>query len=59
VKQDFIQGIAAALAEIHRLHGCEVEVSDVLSGMGLDIADLQKAKVERYDIDILKKIVRA
>lgn len=54
-----IQGVAAALAEIHRLHGCEVEVQDVLRGMGLDIADLQKAKVERYDLDVLKKIVRA
>lgn len=59
MKDDFIQGVAAALAELHRLHGCEVEPADVLRGMGLDLTDLRKAKVDRYDLGVIKKFMQS
>lgn len=52
-----VQGIAAALAELHRLHGNEVEVRDTLDGFGLDLAALRRAGVDSHDMATLKKIL--
>lgn len=50
-------GVGIALAELHRLHGCEVEVADVAGGLGLDLAAFTAAGVARYDLDVLKEIL--
>ncbi|WAC26312.1 hypothetical protein [Ancylobacter sp. SL191] len=48
-----VQGIAAALAEVQRLHDNPVAATDVLAGFGLSMGDLAAAGVEGYDLDVI------
>lgn len=53
MKDERLQGMAVALAEIIRLHQCEVEVADVLRGFGIGEADLRRAGVDSEDLKAL------
>lgn len=54
MKDERLQGLAVGLAEIIRLHQCEVEVADVLRGFGIGEADLRRAGVDAEDIKALR-----
>lgn len=54
-----LQGMAAALAEIYRLHGCTVEIGDVLEGFGLTLDTFKRAGVESYDLDAIRDAIGA
>lgn len=49
-----LQGLAAGLAEIIRLHQCEVETADVLQGFGISETDLRNAGVDADDMAALR-----
>lgn len=53
-----VQGIAAGLAELHRLHGNEVEIQDTLAGFGLGLAELRSAGVEHSDLETLQRFAK-
>lgn len=54
MKDERLFGVAVGLAEIIRLHQCEVEVADVLRGFGISEDDLKRAGVEKEDLDALR-----
>jgi hypothetical protein len=51
VKNARVQGLALTLAELHRLHGCDVEIKDILDGFGLSVGDLAAAGAPAEDLD--------
>ncbi|WP_143324208.1 hypothetical protein [Caulobacter sp. X] len=53
-----VQGIAAGLAELHRLHGNEVEIQDTLNGFGLGLAELKAAGAEPFDLQTLSSFLK-
>ncbi len=53
---DILQGIALALAEVHRSHGEATICLDVLKGHALTLNDFIDAGVEDYDLDALREI---
>lgn len=55
-EDNFVQGMALALAELNRKFDQPTEVAEVLRDAGLDDLDkLRKAGVDQYDLDELAK----
>lgn len=59
-EDNFVQGMALALAELNRKFDQPTEVAEVLRDAGLDDLDkLRKAGVDQYDLDELAKCLPA
>lgn len=54
----FMHGFALALADLNRLHDCPGYVADVISGAGFNLSDFRRAKLEKYDMDELRKVAK-
>ena len=51
---EFLNGFAIALATVQRMHDDPTAVKDAIEGNGLTIADLRKAGVDPYDLNVLR-----
>lgn len=58
IRDTYLQGYAGALADLHRLHGADVEVTDTLNEAGLTIEDLRKARAASEDLAQLQKAMQ-
>lgn len=56
IKDAGLVGFACALAELHRMHGCDQEVVDVCRGFGLTVNDFEQAGAEESDLAVIKKL---
>lgn len=52
---EFYQGFALALASLVRLFDYPTVAVDIMKSNGVDIDDLRKARVEKYDFSVLDK----
>ena len=52
----FHQGFAAAAAAVAREHDQPALAFCVLKDSGITLRDLERAKVDRFDLDVLRKV---
>jgi hypothetical protein len=59
MKEDkFVQGFACACAVTLRNHGCDTEIRDTYICNFRTVTQLKAAGVDKYDIDILRPIIK-
>ena len=54
----WLQGFAAGIAAIDRMHDCPSFVVDAMHGDGVSVADLKRAGVEPFDLDVIRKAMK-